>query len=61
MVDGVKNVAGKAAELLAKKILGPLKSLAGSIGKTVGSLTSRFGKALAAAKPGMLDILSPGP
>ena len=56
----VKDVAGKAADLIAKKIIGPLRDLAGGIAKTVSSLTSRFGKALGKAKPDFIDYIAPG-
>ena len=59
--SGAKNLAGKAGDLIAKKIIGPLRDIAGGIGKAVSSLTSRFGKALSQAKPDFIDYLAPAP
>ena len=58
--DGAKDLAGKAKDLLVKKILGPLRDIAGSIGKAVSSVTTRFAKALSQTKPDFLDYLAPG-
>jgi len=58
--SGAKDLAGKAGDLIAKKIIGPLRGIAGGIGKAVSSLTSRFGKALRQAKPDFIDVIAPG-
>ena len=49
----------RRADLLAQKIIGPLRDLAGGIGKTVSSLSSRFGKAMGKVKPDFIDYMMP--